>query len=183
VAAFEADHAFLAPAVLARDDERVNVWPALGGSLLLLVGCRQPNPEWEGPADGTDTSDPMTTGPMDPTSVDSSEPEPETEGQSCNNDNFCPDGWVCGPDGCQQGLEGDPCSSEGDCQAPMTVCGPEDACQAGAAGDPCSSDAHCQDPAPLCGPQDTCQDGAAGSPCDTAGDCQPGLMCTDMVCA
>lgn len=165
------------------DDGRVKPWPALGGSLLLLVGCRQPNPEWEGPADGgSDSSDPMTTGPDPTMPVDSSGGGFMTEGERCNNDNQCPNGWVCGPDGCQQGVEGDPCGGDGDCQAPTNLCGPADVCQGGADGDPCETDAHCQDPSPLCGPQSTCQDGATGDPCETAGDCAPGVMCTDMLC-
>jgi hypothetical protein len=125
----------------------VKLWPKLGGCLLLLVACRQPNPEWEGAAEGMATSDPpptsSETGGGPGPNVDG--PEVMTEGQDCNNDQMCPGGWVCGPMGCQQGGDGDPCNGSGDCQAPTNICGPGDVCQAGAAGDPCSSPAHCAD--------------------------------------
>ncbi|MCA9707761.1 MAG: hypothetical protein KDK70_18060 [Myxococcales bacterium] len=82
-------------------------------------------------ADGSDTSATDTTDTTD------------TVGQSCNNDNMCPDGLVCGPDGCQQGTEGDPCERDGDCQEPFPFCGPLGVCQAGAEGDPCEDEEDC----------------------------------------
>lgn len=116
--------------------------------MLLLVACRQPNPEWQGAAEGDPTLDtaPSSTetgGGPGPMSQTSSPDADSTEGQDCNNDNMCPDGWVCGPMGCQQGADGDPCDGDGDCQDPAGICGPADACQTGEAGDPCSSNDHC----------------------------------------
>lgn len=151
-----------------------------------MVGCRQPNPEWEGPdgGDGTTTGTEPTAGQsMDVTTVTTAPVDPSTEGDNCQNENQCPDGWVCGPMGCQRGEDGDPCDADGDCQAPTGVCGPEGTCQAGAAGDPCSENGHCGMEASICGPNQTCQAGVAGDPCGEPGHCADGLMCTDGVCA
>jgi hypothetical protein len=152
---------------------------ALMGSLLLLAGCRQPNPEWKGPDNGI-TSDPNTTSNQ----PDSGMPpdEPMTEGQHCNNDNMCPDGWVCGPEGCQLGMEGDPCSKNDDCVDPAALCGPQNTCQDGSEGDPCSTNDDCMDPSALCGPQGTCQDGNADDPCSEPGHCATDLTCMGDVC-
>jgi len=130
---------------------------------VLLGGCRQPNPEWKGADEGSTTTGGLgtSTGSVDATSTTmpvadvTTAPDPTTEGQDCNNDNQCPDGWVCGPMGCQLGGDGDPCNGAGDCQEPTSICGPMDTCQAGAAGDPCAS----------------------------PNQCAAGLMCTDGVCA
>jgi hypothetical protein len=119
---------------------------------LLIVGCRQPNPEWKGPNVST-TSDEDSTSSVDSEAADSSDGF-MTEGQSCNNDNMCPDGWACGPEGCQQAMEGDACNPAGNCQAPFDICGPEE----------------------------TCQDGSEGDACTMPNHCAGGLMCTDGVC-
>jgi hypothetical protein len=149
----------------------------------LLVSCRQPNPEWKGPYDGTTSDDnPMSTaGSETPESSDGF----MTEGQSCNNDNMCPDGWACGPEGCQQGMEGmegDPCTAAGNCQAPFGICSPEGTCQDGSEGDPCSENNDCMNPSGICGPLGACQDGGAGDPCNAPNRCAGGTMCTDEVC-
>lgn len=137
---------------------RVKIGPAHWGSLLLLAACRQPNPEWKGaedgamgsdtgPAPGTSTTEPATTGPATGPATTGpaadSSGEVSTEGEPCNNDNQCPEGWVCGPMGCQLGGDGDPCGGNGDCQAPTGLCGPGGTCQGGEEGDPCSSANHC----------------------------------------
>lgn len=159
----------------------------LGGCVLLLAACRQPNPEWKGADEGIATTDaPGTTGPTNttPPAIDSTtEPAFMTEGQDCNNDNACPNGWVCGPMGCQQGGDGDPCDGAGDCQEPTSICGPDGLCQDGGAGDPCADNGDCMMPTALCGPMNTCQAGAAGDPCTSPNQCAGGLMCTDDVCA
>jgi hypothetical protein len=154
----------------------VKAWLQLSGCLLLLAGCRQPNPDWDGPAD----ADVGST--VDPDTGSSDAPEVMTEGERCNNDNQCPDGWVCGPMGCQLGGDGDPCSGNGDCQAATAICGPEGMCQAGAADDPCTETTHCMPPTDLCGPAMTCQSGEAGQACNNPNQCATGLMCTDGVC-
>lgn len=158
------------------------------GVVLVALGCRQPNPEWKGADEGIATTDtPGST--TDPTSTtrpgadSTTETALTTEGQHCNNDNMCPDGWVCGPMGCQQGGDGDPCDGAGDCQAPTSLCGPEDLCQDGSAGDPCADNGDCMMPTAICGPMDTCQAGDAGDPCTSPNHCAGGLMCTDSVCA
>jgi hypothetical protein len=143
---------------------------------LLLVGCRQPNPEWQGPDDGADTdtgdSSPDTSGP----------PEVMTEGERCNNDNQCPDGWICGPMGCQRGMDGDPCEENGDCQDPTPICAIAGICQDGNEGDPCAEDTDCGAPTGLCGPAMTCQSGEAGQACNNPNHCAAGLTCTDGIC-
>jgi hypothetical protein len=148
--------------------------------VLLLVACRQPNPEWKGADEGLATSDTLPSssdtsdGPMSQTS---SPADSATEGEHCNNDNQCPDGWVCGPVGCQQGGDGDPCTGAGDCMPPAGICGPTDTCQDGSDGDPCSGDSDCTDPSPLCSPQGTCQDGSDGDPCSDDEDCTSPVFC------
>lgn len=128
---------------------RVKARPVLWGCVLLLAACRQPNPEWKGADEGlATTGTPDSTGPMNTTMpvadvTTAAAPDPTTEGQDCNNDNQCPDGWICGPMGCQLGGDGDPCDGNGDCAMPTGICGPGGACQAGEAGDPCSSPSHC----------------------------------------
>lgn len=169
------------------DDGGVRVGGGLG-VVLLLVGCRQPNPEWKGADEGavsTDEGGTTTEGPgstMPPADVTTVAPDPTTEGQDCNNDQQCPDGWVCGPMGCQLGGDGDPCSGAGDCQAPTSLCGPNDMCQDGNAGDPCGDNGDCMMPTAICGPSDVCQAGEAGDPCSSQSHCVGGLMCTDSVC-
>lgn len=153
----------------------MKAWLQRSGCLLLLVGCRQPNPDWEGPADadvGVDTVDPAETGPG----------KEETEGKSCVNENQCPDGWVCGPMGCQLGADGDPCEGVEDCQAPTSICSIAGRCQAGSEGDPCDEDTDCMTPTGLCGPAMTCQSGEAGQACNNPNHCATGLDCTDGVC-
>lgn len=168
-------------------------WGALGGCLVLL-GCRQPNPEWKGADEGLATSDTAdsststtsttsTTNTSGPGADSTTEPPVTTEGKDCNNDNMCPDDLVCGPMGCQQGGDGEPCDAAKDCQAPTSICGPEDVCQDGSAGDPCADDGDCMTPTAICGPMDTCQAGEAGDPCSSPNHCAGGLMCTDSVCA
>lgn len=174
-------------------------WPALGaGALLVVASCRQLNPDWKGDeTTGTSTSTdaavttevPTSTTTVDPTAspgttaVDSSSSGSfATEGQPCNNDNTCGDGWLCGPMGCQQGMAGDPCTGNGDCAAPTALCGPDDVCQAGGAGDPCADNNDCAAPTAICGPMATCQSGATGDPCTSPSHCMGGIGCTDDVC-
>lgn len=153
----------------------MKVWLQLSGCLLLLAGCRQPNPEWMGP-DGAD-------GGTQETAVDpDTGPDNMTEGKNCVNENQCPDGWVCGPMGCQQGGDGDPCEGAEDCQDPTPICTIGGSCQAGAAGDPCLEDTDCMMPTGLCGPAMVCQSGEAGQPCNNRNHCATGLDCTDGVC-
>jgi hypothetical protein len=205
--------AFLACAVGARDDARVKAWLQLSGGLLVLAGCRQPNPEWEGPA-GVDTG---ATSMVEPatesdamTGSEASDDEGMTTGKDCNSDQQCPDGLVCGPTGCQQGGDGDPCTGDGDCAPPTAICGPNGVCQDGSEGDPCTGDSECTSPTPICGPTGVCQDGSAddpctgdsectsptpicgsagvcqdgseGDPCSGSSDCASGLSCTVAVC-
>jgi hypothetical protein len=161
----------------------VKAWLQLSGCLLLLAGCRQPNPDWEGPADADvgSTVDPDAGSSTSSPPADVSDaPEVMTEGERCQNDNQCPDPWVCGPMGCQLGGDGDPCDGDGDCQA---VCNAQDVCQAGAAGDPCADSGDCVAPTGICGPEMVCQSGEAGQPCMTGNHCAAGLMCTDGLCA
>lgn len=166
---------------------RVKIRPELWGSLLLLAACRQPNPEWKGADDGASDSlpEPNTTTSPEPTTMEppaDTADEISTEGEPCNNDNQCPDGWVCGPMGCQLGEDGDPCGGNGDCQAPTGICGPEDTCQGGAAGDPCGDDSDCMAPTGVCGPNATCQTGEAGDPCSSPNHCAAMVTCTNDVC-
>jgi len=138
----------------------------LVGGVVGLAACRQPNPDWQGPDDPS-TSSPATTATTATTAAtaatatgadeDASGPTtsgPSTGsstgaddlGQSCNNDNMCSDGLVCGPDGvCQAGGEGDPCVSDADCQPPTPQCSPSGECQAGTQGDPCANNSDCAD--------------------------------------
>jgi hypothetical protein len=167
---------------------RVRIWPKLGGSLLVLVGCRPPNPEWEGPADGATSANGSTTvvdttGPPNSSMPADSATTVTTEGQDCNNDAQCPDGWLCGPMGCQQGGDGDPCDAGADCQAPTSICGPEGTCQDGSADDPCNENGDCMDPTGVCGPDGGCQSGEVGDPCTAPNHCAGGLTCVDGFCA
>jgi hypothetical protein len=150
----------------------VKIWLQLSGGLLLLAGCRQPNPDWEGPAD----ADVGST--VDPVTGSNDAPVVMTEGERCQNDNQCPNGWVCGPMGCQLGEDGDPCDGAGDCQDPTSICTIAGMCQAGSEGDPCAEDTDCMPPTGLCGPAMTCQSGEAGQPCNNPNHCATGLDCT-----
>lgn len=150
----------------------------IAASALLAWACRQPNPEWQGrPGEDDGTTAVATT--ADPTTAVATTADPSstatvgstaategvdgtatttavddtTEGQDCNNDNQCPDGFVCGPMGCQDGSEGDPCTNDMDCLASTGLCGPMG-----------------------------CQDGNEGDPCDGGFDCAPGVACIEGVC-
>ena len=146
----------------------------LGGALglvglLLVVGCRQPNPEYLGPASasGMDTSGgdsssgdvPSTStsgGGGESTSTGSATTTTGSGGGSCNSDDQCAQPTpICGPMGCQAGQEGDPCTGAGDCSSAL---------------------------APLCGPDDLCHDGMEGDPCASNGDCESGFTCDADVC-
>jgi hypothetical protein len=160
----------------------VTVWSKLSGCLLLLAGCRQPNPEWQGPAGG-DAADTVTDPDTEPGNMSMPDgSKVDTEGQNCNNDNQCPDDWVCGPMGCQLGVEGDPCDGDGDCQDPTPICTVAGFCQDGNEGDPCDEPTDCAMPTGLCGPAMTCQSGEAGQACNNPNHCATGLTCTDGIC-
>ncbi len=156
----------------AREDNGA-MRPSLVAVLLVFAACRQDNPDWLGPAtapSGTDDSggdDAM--GPTDEsgaTTMESSACAPEGWG--------CGDGEICGPEGCQAGVEGDPCTAPTHCGATAPYCGPGGTCQDGGEGDPCDADDHCSDEAPICNPDGFCQDGNVGDRCESSEDCTEG---------
>lgn len=131
--------------------------------LLVAPACRQANPDWLGPASAEDdagdvgttttamttTATTITTGMT--TASDTMMGDATTGPMSCNNNNQCADGEVCGPEVCQAGIEGDPCDRERHCSDVAPVCGPMGTCQDGSEGDPCDSAADCGVDAPVCG--------------------------------
>lgn len=161
------------------------------------IGCRQANPDWLGRVSetaahfGTDTGSASES--SSGTSIDG--PYCEYEGAACEV------GEVCGPDGCQWGIEGDACEDDMHCSQEAPLCGPDGTCQDGDLGDPCISDRECHDPltcdedgscragegqacagdddchddAPVCSSTALCQDGSEGDPCTDDDDCREGL--------
>ncbi len=147
--------------------------------LALVGGCRERNPEWEGPAAATaagSTSDPeqgstgssgettagaTTTPGTTTTSGSSSSSDAETQETStdssstsselpaCTNDGQCEDGMLCGPNGCQVGAEGDACMNKQDCSPGAPICA-SGTCQDGGPGDPCIGPGDCGEQAPAC---------------------------------
>lgn len=90
-------------------------------ALVVLAGCREPNPEWLGPAssaleDGTST---------DAASTDEDEGANETDATSardasyspCGTSSDCPEGLVCNE---YVGYCSIDCSNDGPCPAPPT---------------------------------------------------------------
>ena len=159
-------------------------------SALVFGGCRERNPAWDGDepsastgttVTGSSTGSPVSTAATGSSSSSSSGSVSDS-GLPCNNTQQCPDGLVCGPETCQAGAEGDPCSAQRHCAEDSEICGSAGTCQDGSEGDPCDSEGDCSVTAPLC-VAERCQDGSAGDPCVTPEDCAgPDPVCDADVC-
>ncbi|MCX4242698.1 hypothetical protein [Paraliomyxa miuraensis] len=160
----------------------------LGIACGLVAGCRQPNPDWLGPASDTDvltTSDVTDAdGTAGEASVGSSAGSDSDTGAMCQGDVDCVEPTpVCIDGTCMSSGEGTPCNNDGGCHASAPFCNPDGVCQDGGEGDPCSQNGQtdCSGDSPICGPDDRCHDGSPGDPCDGESDCISGT-CTDGTC-
>lgn len=154
-------------------------------ALLLIVGvlgCRQPNPEWLGPASAGDTSSATasdgTTMNADASSTATTSPPMCQGDEDCAEPTpLCIDG-TCSPTG-----EGTPCQADALCPATAPLCNPNGECQDGNEGDPCGGGPGVQDDcselAPFCGMDGFCYDGSPGDPCVNDQHCMSGTCNAD----
>lgn len=169
--------------------ERSLLVPAL---LVLAGGCRQPNPEWQGPAAGDGTTAPAT-GDATSEGASTSESASSTEGSGsvttaapeCTVDEDCAEPTpLCIDDTCVGTGEGTSCQADAMCPATAPFCNPEGECQDGNEGDPCDPMlpmGSCSDEAPYCAADGMCHDGSPGDPCDDGSQCASDL-CDDDEC-
>lgn len=162
------------PWLVAPNIRRISFVAVLG----LAFGCRQPNPDWQGPASadaaGVTTNDVMTS---------AASVADGTTGAMCQVDGDCAEPTpVCFEGTCVAAGEGLPCQSNATCPAVAPLCNPDGQCQDGNEGDPCDTlgQTDCSDEAPHC-VDGQCSDGSPGDPCTGEGECMSGT-CTDGMC-
>jgi subtilisin-like proprotein convertase family protein len=124
----------------------------------------------ESTTDSTTTDDSTSTGEI-------------VEGTPCSNDDQCGGAFpLCGPDGCQDGNDGDACNTDAHCGVASPFCGPASTCQDGLEGDACNGPADCDTSASICSSTSVCQDGSEGDACTVVGDCAVAICSTAGIC-
>jgi len=103
----------------------------------------------------------------------------------CSGDEECSEPTpLCLDEMCVASAEGQPCSSDAQCDPSAPICNQNGQCQDGSEGDPCGGNGpdDCSDAASHCAMDGKCYDGSPGDPCNAAPHCMSGTcdggMCT-----